>query len=45
VEMNDIFSPPENGPHLYPLAGRPKKEEHQFGSLNGALDQDSMHQH
>ena len=40
--MNDIFNPPELGPHSFPIAGKIKKEEHRFGSLNGALDMDSM---
>ena len=44
-QMNDIFNPPEIGPHSFPIAGKPKKNEHEFGSLNGALDMDSMKQH
>ena len=49
TEMNDVFNPyggpnpaQEDGPHRYPIAGKKKKEEHQHGSLNGALDMETF---
>lgn len=45
--MNDVFNPAEDkhGPHRYPIAGKVRKEEHEHGSLNGALDMDSKAVH
>ena len=45
--MNDVFNPAvgtdsKHGPHRYPIAGKVRKEEHEHGSLNGALDMDTM---
>jgi hypothetical protein len=44
-EMSDVFNPyapdpqfNQPGPHKYPIAGKKKKEEHEYGSLNGGLD-------